>query len=621
MAKFPVEVFTRNNALLGYDDRYKSSLLNQKFAGFPKGAYIGFAPSVSPPSPILTLAVSPSEGYSLLKVPSGNDPGGLDIVVDTALTLDFTGQPSGDFPIHVLARASYTDDPSTPTTAELFTRSAGAVAYNEVLLCVVDGTPTTLTVAFDPSIGERDAPLAYAGVEFGFMPAGSVEDLAAATDVALEVTAARLGLDTVTYDSLSDRLAADQSASGMASRLGHYVAVLRSNDYLAEAGELSVNVSGSFSEINRDHEPKITLGGQGSETEIGAIASPNDEIRNVAIIQETATGYRLLDDTTNRRIIFGRVVGPMETSITGVFSFQNAQKGVSVVGGAISDEAEVGDLLQGADGKFYEIATIFSDALIELRNAYTGVTASSGGLITRRWLLAFKKISGSSEGDASLSTATTIRFFFPIFGDNSQSNFDWRIAHMSPGARPPLPNASTLAPGRALLGETGGRVGSVNIRSAGVPVLSSLASTRFHTINFIDGDGFVIQTTTGEVTVGKIGEKGLTGPPGQSGGVGPVGDQGVGFTAIAPFYRSAIFTNPSPWAASPYTYNVSMGLTIRNLSVQIGRFWDAGAFSPGPPTDYIEITAVSGIGTGVATVEFTLSGDTMARIIVSAAGD
>lgn len=619
MARFPLEVFTQGSALLGFNDRYKSSLLNQKFAGFPKGVYFGFVPSVSPPSPILTLDVDPTEGISLLKVPSSVDPGGMDIIIDYAITMDFTGQPPGDFPINVIGKVQYTDDPSVATVGSLVTRSAGPMNFDEVLVCRVDGPDTALSVTFDPAAGERDAPLSYAGVRFGFMPAGSVEDLIAAVDEVNEVTAARLGLDGVTYGSLSDRLSADLSAASLASRLARRVVVLRSNDYLAEAGATTINISGSFSEVNRDHEPKISLDGLGSETTTGAVAAPNDEVRNIAVVQDTATGFRTLDDPTSSLVVFGRIIGPTDESAAGVFSFQNAQKSVSITDGQITETAETGDLLQGADGKFYEIAAIYSDSQLELSDAYTGPTASSGGLITRRWLLALKKISGSTEIPASLSEAATIRCFFPAFLTSSQSNFDWRTAQMTPGGRPPIPDASTTVPGRVVLTQADSRLGSINVRkgSAGTPVLSSLPSGRFHTINFIDGNGLVTQTSAGEASVGRIGATGPQGPDGQSGGIGPDGDQGAGFSQITPFKISGTYAGPGVGTTN-YSWTTSMGHTIRNLAVQIARYWDSGFFTT---TEFVEITDLQGVSSTSATVVFTLGGDSLCKLLVSSAGD
>ena len=99
MAIFPLQVFTETNALLGFNDEYRSSLLNQKYAGMPKGVYVGLTTPPAPGGSIVTLSPDATEGYSVIKLPSQNDPAGLDVVLTTPVVLDFTGQPNIDFPI------------------------------------------------------------------------------------------------------------------------------------------------------------------------------------------------------------------------------------------------------------------------------------------------------------------------------------------------------------------------------------------------------------------------------------------------------------------------------------------------------------------------------------------
>jgi hypothetical protein len=69
MAVFPLQVFTENEALVGFDGDYRSSLVGQKYAGQPKGVYVGFTPVVTGAS-TLTFVQDPLLGYSLLKVTS-----------------------------------------------------------------------------------------------------------------------------------------------------------------------------------------------------------------------------------------------------------------------------------------------------------------------------------------------------------------------------------------------------------------------------------------------------------------------------------------------------------------------------------------------------------------------
>jgi len=659
MAIYPVEFFTLGNALLNYSDEWQSAPLVQKFGGMPKGVYVGFTPTVA--SPVLNLVTDAAEGFSLLKTASQDDPGGLTVALDSNISLDFTGQPPGDFPLHVIARASYTADGSAPTSAEIITRSAGPVAHDEVLVCIVTGNAGAMTISYrlvlnfghshtvelDASLNGtssiddshshtvvagvvqmasghthsldmlRDAPLAYDGVDFGFMPAGSVEDLATAVEIVNEMAAARIGLDSTVYDTLSERLAADQSAPSMGGRLGFILAALRSNDYLVESGDTSVNVSGSFSEVNRLHKPEITLDGQGAEGVRGAVSSPNDDVRNIAVVLDAVTGYRLLDDDDTRRVIFGRVTGPEESTLTGTYNFLNAQKAVSITDGQAVGELEVGDTIMGVDGLYYEVGTIFSDELIELVDEYQGPNAASGGLTKRRWTLELKKISGTLEIDAEADAATTIRFIFPAFVPLETGMADQRLIHHMPGGKPPLPDATTTQRGRVLLSQSGAKLGAINIQNAGAPLVGG----PFHTINFRDGGGQVIETGDGEVTVGEIGPTGPTGDPGIPGAPGPTGPDGVGFDEINVWELSGWLPSSGYNSGGPNTYSfqTGMGHTIRALCGGIASWDDDGVFETSTP-DEIEIIDITGVGTGTGRIEITLRNDTRAKLFLSSAG-
>jgi len=610
MAKFPVRVFTRTNALLGRDDEYKSSLAGRKFAGMPKGVYVGFVPSVV--SPILTLSPDPGEGYSIVKLPSSADPGGMDVVVTSPVTLDFTGQPAGDFPIHVLARAFYTDDAAVPTTAEIITRSVGPVGVNEVVICTLTGTAPALVIEADPSIGERTEPLAFAGIDFGFMPAGSIEDLQAATDMVNEVVAARVALDTTIHTSLSARLAADQSASALAGRLALALRVLRSNDHPILAAAEDVIVSGSLTEIDREHSP-VSLGGLGDETTEGAVAAPFDTVRNVCIVVDATTGYRPVDNPSDRRLIFGRLEGPSEIVLSGTWSFVNADTSVSGVDGQATAEAKIGDTISGPDGLFYEIAAINSANSFTLKNAFTGFAAAKSDCVLQRWKLKLRKITGTAETSASLPAAATLRFFFPAFLRHDRSYGDWSAMLHSSAGKAPIAAATVADFGVGVLSTSGAVLGAVNIQNGGFP----LAGGPFHAIDFNASNATVVTDAAGTVEVTEIGPQGATGPPGTSSGPGPPGDPGAGFTAINPFEVTG-FTNgisPSTWV--PFSYSKDMGHEIHYLAGGIRSYKDFAVFFAG--FDSAEIQSLTAVGS-TATITGRVRGDTSVSLFFSSAG-
>lgn len=608
MARFPVQVFTRDNALVGYDDDYKSSPLARKFAGWPRGVYTGFVPGTTPGSPLLTLSIDPTEGVSIIKLPSAGDPGGIDLVVKSTITIDFTGHLT--FPVNVVAVATY-DDSGAPS-AQLFTISPGTPAWNEVVVCQVQGAPLAMTTAINPALGQRTSPLAFVGSDFGYMPAGAVEDLQAAVDIVNEVVAARVGLDAVDYPSLSDRLAADLSAASMGARLGKVFRALRSNDYTVAANATEVRVAGSFSEVNRDFAPFITLSGAGSESSEGAVAAPNDSSRNVAIVVDSNSGYKIIDDDTNRRVIYGRLEGPTSEAIAGTFQFTLALATVTASDADLLAQVSQGDGLEGPDGKVYEVATVVDDSTLILRDAYQGPTTSSSSVSKQVWLLRFRKLVSGSETAAAVPAATTLHFVFPAFLTLGQDNPDWTLPHLTGAERPPFPAATTTLAGKVPLGTAGSLVGAVFVQAAGAPV----AGGPFHLINFSAGGGQVQQTAPGVITVGAIGGTGAPGPPGASGGPGPAGATGPGFTALTLFEtesHSLPFTPvPVPWSTT-----LPMGHTIRAVGGGFASVRDRGAWAKG--ADILEIDDISFSGSD-ATISGTITGDINFKVFLTSAG-
>jgi hypothetical protein len=604
---FPLKVFTLDSAIVGRDDRYRSSVVGRKFSGWPKGVYVGFVPTVLPPSPILTLSVDPTEGYSLAKLPSSADPSGLDIILTTPLLVDLTPVPT--FPVYVTLRAAYYDD--APPVAELVAYSTmSTVPWNEVLVCVVNGPIGALVVLADPNANTRHEPLALSTTAFGFMPSGSIELLAAATDMVNEVVAARIGINGTPYSTLSSRIAADYGTTGMASRLGLVLTSLRSNDYSAASGVSQLNVSGTFSEVNRDFNPKVTLSGLGSETVQGAVAAPADSVRNVGIVVNTQTGGRLIDTETSRNVIFGRIDGPTVEALSGTLSFITASVDVSGVDTSFGDELQVGDTIEGKDGRFYEVLTILDDSNLILRDAYVGPTDTFDASSLRRWTLRLRKLVAGVESAVALPSAATLRFFFPAFFDRATAAFDNDIACMAPGTAPPLPLASTTVPGRVQLGAPTSLVGAVLINNIAVPLVGG----PFHTINFTAGGGQIVQPVPGEVTIGEIGAAGGVGPPGAAGAPGPPGPTGPGYSVRTPFSVGTIL----PVYPLPYAWSITrnMGHTIKHVTCSFGRIRDLGTVFLG---DFVTIDTLVPTGPSV-TATGVINGDNEITVFFSSAG-
>ncbi len=493
------------------------------------------------------------------------------------ITDDGNGNLSSAGPALPTGSIDYETGILTGTTAALAALSMVFVTRsrlpnpNEVLLCRVTGTPGAIVVNDTPP-ADRDVPIAFTDYQmpYGFLESGSIEALAAAVDILNEVIAARTDLQGVAHASLKERLDTDLGAVAMATRLGKQIRVLRSNVYSAPAGSSSINVSGSFTENDREWEPKITLNGTGDETTVGAIAAPNDTVRNVAIALNADSHDRLLDNETNRNVLVGRIVQEDDFLLDGTITFTNAL--TTVTGDASAQfltQLEVGDTVQGADGKFYEVASITSDTQLALSNAYQGATAGSANLLRRRINLVFLVASTGSEVAFPLEETINVEFFFPAFVDLSRGNFDAYAMLHRPAERPPVPDATTTIPGKVENAVTGGFVGSILLQNKGVAV----GGGPFHTLNFTNAT--IIETAPGVLDVISIGPTGPTGPGGGLGPPGDPGDPGPSITQRSTFEPSAEFPL-GPTGPNTLTHTVDFGYDLDFLSGGIARYRDSG---------------------------------------------
>jgi len=465
---------------------------------------------------------------------------------------------------------SYETGKLTGITASLTALSAVVLAYtrgvgkDEVLICELTNASTNAAIVVAAVPGTtRDTPLAFPADEFGFMSAGAVESLAAAVDILNEVIAARLDLQGVTHPNLKERLDVDLGAPAMAFRLGRDLRLLQSNDYSALSGQNEIIVSGSLTETGRTNAPVLTLNGGGSETVIGAITDPPDSSRNVCFVVNTLTGDRVLADDTSREVVFGRLKQDADFLLDGTLTFTNALTSLSGAGSHFASQLKVGDTVLGPDGKFYEIASAASDTTATLKVAYQGGTASSGGLIRRRFRLRFRKFDGGSEVDHALLTSVGVQFFFPAFVTHAQPNFDGSVAMHAPGDRPPVPDATTAIPGKVALANAGSPyIGSINLQLGGVPV----AGGPYHTLNFTGSPGSLSELSPGVIDVTNIGGIGPTGP---GSGFGPPGAPGIPGPSLTHITTFAPKASADSLATSPPTnvsHTVTFGYQVRFLS-------------------------------------------------------
>lgn len=188
--------------------------------------------------------------------------------------------------------------------------------------------------------------------------------------------------------------------------------------------------------------------------------------RNVVVVIDTLTNKRPIDSVGD--VIYGRLrfgppgAGPVfdsgEITLTGTVNYVNSNAAVTGTATDFLNEVAAGDIIEGADGRFYEVDSVSGAVNLDLPVAkpYIGPTASVANPRRRRFLLDFVKYSGGAEATATIA-AGTYRIFFPAWFSRNRSNFDYDVAMLQPGEQF-IPPASTTLPGLALLAVDGGVV-------------------------------------------------------------------------------------------------------------------------------------------------------------------
>jgi hypothetical protein len=332
---------------------------------------------------------------------------------------------------------------------------------------------------------------------------------------------------------------------------------------------------------------------------------------NVCIIIDTATGRRALD--ANGDVIFGRLIydpaggvsNSGEYSLTtsaGLLNFTASTDTVVVASapGTVTTPAmiDVGDMIEGDDGRYYEIVSItgspnVTSFNIPVAKPYVGPTqVNVADRRRRRFLLEFRSVTGGSEGSTTLA-AGTYKFYFPTWYTLEKSNLDAMLLANAPGDAI-LPGASTTVEGVALAAPTNVAapiplIGALQTaQQAGVPV----GAGNFHTINFSAGTS---SSAPGVLDV--VMTSGGTGPAGPTGPVGPAGPTGPGFSTIDPYQDKVLSTGGSP-SSGTVAYNFTG--TVRGFNTQTSLL-NTGAFGPGQ----YQVSNVTASGT---TVNVTFTG-------------
>lgn len=596
----PVHTFASSEIKCRYGANYASSDVNEKFLGVPLGIYFGFAPSVTPGSLLLTLNVDQTFGVSFARTRSLLSEQEVDIVLDEAVVLDFTGHDFGANPtVYVKVRASV--DVGQPTTAEVFTDAVPPAALTEHLVCVITKPGADLVVdSTEPA--NRSTPFAWTGAPYGygFMKESAVEQLLAAVDMVNEVAAARLDLLGVTHPwnppgdlGLDDRIVSDLLPAAIAGRLALLHRVVQANTYTAAATASSFDVSTSFSRFSRTELPALTFQPGGSETTAGAVTGGDVESRNVCFVVNEATRERLVD--SDRRVIYGRLTSA-DTDLTGTLDFVNGSPNVTGVGTAFLTELAANALVVAPDGEVYVVASVTDNLNLVLADNYLG--ANTTDVAARRvfTLSTFVNVSGV-ETSRSISVGTAFRFFFPVWVLLSDATFDATNFMLASGEAQPLPPAAVGVKGRVLLhpGTTGGLGGAVlAVRDAGAVVGSGQPTWA------LDFDGASV-SAPGVADISAAGPTGPIGPGGGSPGpAGPAGAQGDGFDAYSDLFNlSPLYVPPGGgWATlTPLTHSVTYPSPPKYAHGGLAR-WEVDAVAA-DASDHADLTEVVIVGNTV----------------------
>jgi len=518
MPAFPGVAFPNTNVKVRFEEASVPAALNTRWLGMPRGVYIGFIPQTAPGNMTLTLAIDPNHNFSLLKVGAQTEKVMVDIFTADPVLLNFTGHTQ--WPVYVVSRCDYVH--GAPTQARIFARALPAAGPQEVLICKVDKPGANLVVTA-ASPGTKQPPVAFQGQAFGFMPGGSVEQIASTVPTVAEVIAARLSPYTGAHTSLSARIADDLGGTEIANRLGLRQVNLLSNVHTSVSGG-STNVSGSFAATSRSFAPNMLIEANATEVLEGVITGPLDPVRNVCFVVNAKTRQRIVD--AGQQPVYGRLTFTSGTVGAGkTIRFYNASdnvdgNGTNPFGGGF----QAGDIVLAPDLKYYEVKSITDANNAVLRTAYEGgvpmVPDTVVNTTFRRFTLSFLTVVG---GPFVMPT-TDIQFISPAFFRTDRAIFDGFLYIKMDGEKTEPGFAAPGVAGRFKLAVVGGLVGSVRtIKNSGAVI-----GNNFHTLNFAFGGA--TNAGGGVANVSVPGATGPAGAPGSAGPKGSTGPNGAGYT-------------------------------------------------------------------------------------------
>jgi len=567
----PTYDFNEQAIKLRYGERYASEAMNKKFLGLPRGVYLGFAPSVS--GRLLTLSPDQNRGFSSCRLRSSSTghPVCVDVVINGDVVLDFTDHDFvGDPTAYVICTAF--SELGQASTASVFTRATPAVDPEEQLICAVTESGGALVVDNDQPTNQS-SPFAWstAPLGYGFMRSNAIEELQQAVLMVGEVAAARVDLTSTDHPwnppfdyGLTDRVEADLLPAAIASRLSIQHRVIFGEDHAATTGD-TVNVSGSFSETSRTRLPIQTFVHDGSETQEGVVT---DAARNICFFTIVGTNERPVDPS--RICGYGRLEFD-EIPLSGTSMTFPVGTVVTGIGTAFLSEVEAGDLVEGPDGLFYEVASVADDFTLTLV-----IPAALPGVVVptqrRRWTLRLVKNVGQPTGEQpfNITGSVTIRLFFGAFLSLGASIFDATLMFAEGGEVQPLPDAAVGVEGGVLMhaGLIGALAGAVqSVLAAGATIGAGVPTYSLNFTAASDGGSWIANIDmTGPI--GPVGAPGTgTGPTGLTGTTGLAFGTFNAATANANAYDAAFYAALQPITPGGHieTHSKTYPSTLRYL--------------------------------------------------------
>lgn len=430
---------------------------------------------------------------------------------------------------------------------------------------------TSVNVSGSFSARVRDV-MPYRDNTSDVLPAGAPVSISGDGSENVQLTlsgvAGAFSVGSVLTGATSGATAIIKSVSGSVLTINDFVGSIFSGEVVSQT--LPGIASGTVSSI--DIREGAVTGLAGAATE-----------RNVVLLIGTTTGRQPLDANsvpTFGRLIYGPggAASPGEHTLTGTLNFTNGNTAVTGVGSSFNTEVQIGDIIEGADGRFYEVENVIGATNMSLTatKPYLGPTAAgSASRRRRRFLIEFRAVAAGVEASTSMPIGT-YRPFFPTWLSCERSNFDAFSAANAPGGAD-LPDASTTVKGVALNAAAGTPlIGAIRtIQNAAAPV----GLGNFHTINFSGG------ATAGAPGVLNVNLS--TGPAGPTGPTGPTGPPGPGFTQNTTSAISSGDINSAPTRTSSVTLNA--GFIIRSWSIT--QTYDE-TLSGGGSLDSLKITSM-----------------------------